>query len=530
MYILIIINTILIGLNTFPSISNISIFEIIFKLITWLTIIVLILKNIIVIICKVQVSIKHGIKHLFSFLFLIELFIIMLVLFYGYESNMTFILLIKMFKISEYFGDTDNYSPINILKRTFTNKKEELIITISFSTGLLILCSFIIYFIEVSEQPEVFNNIVPSFNWTFGVLTGYASIDFNPVTPLGNVFYIIMKVLGILIVGLPLGIITGSFISEIEASKENEILKTKSNTIINAFRFEQKITLRKLVDSLKLPSSRKFLDIDFAMARLEYTMDDIFQAVRFSSSLRVRSCKKTINSSFEDNLILEYFPVNEMFGSFINRNSSIHIVSTQNCGDMGIGHFSRLIAEALNANYYANEFYSSANLDPNKQINFAVNSSYGEKDLQSAEQSMKEWVYRLKNNIKPSDLVVYFGTCGTNREGDIHILCGGEKKEIFEKIKNPTFSEMDRIISFSDDIKNLMKRFNYKVVGHNEFGNTDKNHLSVSIRQNYRANVVSLYINQSILIYSKLEDYYEIMQLLIDNINKHLLKPYNESK
>ena len=126
MFSLIILNTILIGLHSFHSLSQNETFIFYYDTITIVSIYILLIDYILRLwSCTVKSiyshPIKGRIKFIFSFLPMLEVLVIFSVLFFGTCANLIFLLLIKTFKITEYFDDNNNYSPSVILQRTFLN-------------------------------------------------------------------------------------------------------------------------------------------------------------------------------------------------------------------------------------------------------------------------------------------------------------------------------------------------------------------------------------------------------------------------
>ena len=68
-----------------------------------------------------------------------------------------------------------------------------------------------------------------------------------------------------------------------------------------------------------------------------------------------------------------------------------------------------MVACALNANYYSNEFYSSAAIKEDYRINFANNEDYSSSS-EKITGAFSLWKTTLVENIKKGDLVIYFGT------------------------------------------------------------------------------------------------------------------------
>ena len=519
-WVLIVLNTILLGLSSFSVLSNDPLFSLFYHHVTVVSIWVFSIEYALRLwSCVGKSEQSHSLwtrmRFVLSFSSIVDLIVIFAVVLLGTQANLIFLHLMRVTKVISYLGEDDEYSPVLILKRSFLNKKEELFITIVLSTGLLLLCSCIIFYFESQVQSSKFENITPSITWVFSVLLQVPLVEFTPVTPVGKFFHVLMPIMGIVVVGLPVGIITGSFISEITESKRNKILKENSTIIIKSFQHEQKVSIRRLMNELGLESERKALDLDVAMSRLQSSQKDIFEAVKFSPRLRIRACKQSLESTYEDNLVLEAFPVNTSFGSFIDRGSNIHIVSTQSVGDIGIGHFSRLVASAANANYYSNEFFSTGNLIKETQINFANNELYNTEGPTSG--PLLDWVNILTENIRRGDMVVYLGTASAQREPVFHVLCGGKKGlENFVDIDEPTVDNITLVQDFYSELCTGMKEFDLPVTSHAEFGNTNRMHLSQVLRNNYNANVVTLYVSLKLLQFMSEEIYYKSIRILAD--------------
>ena len=523
-YGIIVLNTILVGLNSFNLFYSNSFFEVFYKVFVTSSIFILLTDYILqlwscVVDPKYSDPIKGRVKYLFSFLSVLHLITFSVFFILGYEYNLIFLLLFRVFNLAKYMGEESEYSPINILKRTFTNKKEELIITTIVILVFLFLGAYVMYYIERPFQPEKLNNIIPSLSWVFGLFVNASLVDFHPVTIMGKIIYVLLIILGVIAVGLPVGILTGSFIEEIEESKKQQNLKTKSNIIIEAFDFEQELRIRKLVKALKLKSERRFLNIQFAMSRLEFSEDDIFDTCRFADDLRIRAVKRTYESKYPDTFVIEYYVKNTSFGAFINRHSNIHIVSHQNAGEFALGHFTRQVAYGIDVNYHSNELYSSANLRRDMRLNFAINKKYhGPKE--EMPPPLREFVDILDDNIKEGDLVISFGVSDSVRKPGYHILFGGEEGNHIRDVENPTINNLDAIEDFYNYMSEKMKEFDLEIVTHNEFSNTNKNHIAQVIRNKYKVNFVTIFIKRKILHFASNEAYYRQIRILADGIKE----------
>jgi voltage-gated potassium channel len=463
------------------------------------------------------------IKYFFNPITLIDSVVVITYYLFGLDLNIIFFRSIRLFNLSQYIGQSTEYSPYNLIKRAIFNKKEELLITLFGSLITLIICSYLIYFVEKNVQPTVLENITPSLKWVFGVLTNSNTIEFNPLTPLGKTLHLFMIILGVLIIGLPLGIITGGFISEIEDTKKNVELSKKAKVLVNAFSREGKLPIRSVVDELKLKHEARWISLDRLSARLQFSPNELYEIIRSSSQLRIRAINKNKEAFVADHLIVEHFPAQNEFGVYLNRKSRIHIIATQNYSDPGIGHFSRLVSESLQANYYSNEYFSSADLTEEKRINFSTNLRYLE-STDNKKDAFLAWKKILYKYIQQNDFVIYMGTAGSNSGADFHLLCGGEKQSLdYGSIKSPTHYNLKIIQEFYHSLNQSFSQINVSVIGHERFGNTDINHCSRAVHQLTGANVITIYVNIAFLQFSDGGTYYKAVRILVDEIQKYFV-------
>ncbi len=110
---------------------------------------------------------------------------------------------------------------LKLLGKVFTNKKEELVITVTIAFILLIMASSIIYFIENKAQPEVFSSIPAVMWWSVGATTRLGVGAMNPVTEIGMVAGSLIALLGLGVFALPAGIIASGLIEEMQNEKKN---------------------------------------------------------------------------------------------------------------------------------------------------------------------------------------------------------------------------------------------------------------------------------------------------------------------
>jgi voltage-gated potassium channel len=111
------------------------------------------------------------------------------------------------------------YYSLNLIKRVFGAKKEELTLTTFIMLLLLVFAASVLYYCEVGTQPEVFKDIPTTFWWAVITLTSVGYGDVTPVTSIGKFFASIIAVLGIGMFALPTGIIGSGFVEEIQKRK-----------------------------------------------------------------------------------------------------------------------------------------------------------------------------------------------------------------------------------------------------------------------------------------------------------------------
>ena len=124
--------------------------------------------------------------------------------------------LLRILKLSRYSAS------LQLVNAVVRDKKEELFITIFMCFVLIILSSALMYNIEHEAQPEAFPDIISTFWWAIATLTTVGYGDVYPITGLGKLISGVIALLGIGLVALPTGILSGSFIEKINEAKTQE--------------------------------------------------------------------------------------------------------------------------------------------------------------------------------------------------------------------------------------------------------------------------------------------------------------------
>ena len=435
---------------------------------------------------------------------------------YGFIRIIRILRLFRLMKFGRYMKSQ------NLVVNAIKNKGKELILSMQVVVFLTVILSAILYHIENSVQPENFGDIIDAFVWSIskfiGGVGGYG--DFEPITFWGQVMATIVGLLGIALFAVPAGIIGAGFVEEIEAIKTDEDLKEKNKRLLDAFDFEH---LGGYVRSKKATGlehiRRKFLSIAQAEIRLLLTKQDL-QEIAYNGKgvkLRIKDLREHI----------EVFDENAIYGTFNNKNSEITIISTASETEPFMGHFTYAVSEYLNANYISSEIVHPMSFNPNFQINLLINGGY-----LSDDEPENKIFNAFKNDtlmaVKEKSTVVYF-LCSNSANGSFHILNGGEKGENEFTQKQSTFKDLEKLEKFYTSFKDSLVENDqseeklYSIVNkHLYYGNNNKLGFQWMLKENKNANIVLIYLSPKILK-AKPAEYYPIIKILGDNINKHLL-------
>ncbi len=126
---------------------------------------------------------------------------------------------LRILKINRY-NDS-----LNLIWAVIKEKRAELAVTGFITFLILLLASFIMYYVEGEKQPEQFPNILASFWWATATLTTVGYGDIYPITGLGKMISGLIAILGIGLVALPTGLIGAGFMSKIESKKKTDNIK-----------------------------------------------------------------------------------------------------------------------------------------------------------------------------------------------------------------------------------------------------------------------------------------------------------------
>lgn len=154
--------------------------------------------------------------------------------------------LFLIFKLAHYSR------ALRLIAKVISAKKNELGITILSTLILMLISSSLMYEIEKDYQPEQFDNIWSSFWWAVSSLTTIGYGDIVPISPMGRVLASISALFGVGLVAIPTGIISASFLQEVNKEKQKKDNKYKRN-----FNFRKQIRKPKKMQSKISIAKRK---------------------------------------------------------------------------------------------------------------------------------------------------------------------------------------------------------------------------------------------------------------------------------
>ncbi|MEI6090621.1 MAG: ion transporter [bacterium] len=468
------------------------------------------------------------IKYCFSFYGFIDI-----IATYSYYLTFIFVIpigiintlkLLRVLRIFRFFKST------NLFVAAIKSKKNELVISFQLLAIITFILGMLLYFVESSSQKSIYTNPFVSIFWSFaqyiGDPGGYG--DFKPITVLGKIIASMVGLLGIAIFAIPAGIIGSGFIEKIEERKIEDDLEETRRQIRKRFR-------KGPSASLKIQVEPKFQTITWLEVKLCQSKEQLMDAIRNAPDLRIQFSKTSINSRLFDLNIVEKFICNRHYGTYIARDSNVTIINPTGLGEQMISHFTRTLAEYINANYISNEKFQPKHPDDCYDISFSTNAFY-EKDTISDHQGLSLFCGDIiKSCDDENHWAIIIETSSSKRTNQIHFCFGGkEGNSNFEQVETPSINEVyygsfKEFLSESKSVIETEIKFVIEsaertipmIVGtHESFGGTSKNTNASWVRRNTRSNVIRIFVSIALVAYSSEFVYRNTIKILGDQIKK----------
>ena len=385
----------------------------------------------------------------------------------------------------------------NILSRAISSKKREMIVSLQFLSIVTLILSFILFFVEHEAQPEVYNNGWISVVWAFAQYIGDPGnfADTPPITFVGRIIATIIGILGIAIFAVPAGLI-GSAFSDVMAEdtkeaelkenvqKINEYMLVKSIQRVNVFWPAQNLSLGDVKMSLGLSE------------------EEVIKAVTSSSNLRLKNLAAAINQGPKnDMIVVNQFHLNNEYGCYINRKSSVTIVNPLGPGENGLSFFDWHLAQLGGFNYVANEKFSRMHSNPNMRCNL-----YTITEDSKSHPYFQKYIDDITLNRDEKDWIVIVAgeQIVKNSPYDFHFELGGEKGETSFDFPEPIPNDMEKVKQLFDDFsRTLEETCGLKTDCHQVQPKVGKQNISRYLKTKTEANVLLIAVSYDLMIFNK---------------------------
>ena len=167
-------------------------------------------------------------RYIFSFMGIIDLCAILpFYLPFIVNLDLRVLRIIRLFRLLRVLKLTRYNTSLRLIVRVLNKEKGKLYITILFMGTLILLASTVMYYAENIAQPDKFPSIPATLWWAAATLTTVGYGDVYPVTALGKLLGGIIAIMGIGLIALPSGIISGGLVELINEAKAKKEKKSK---------------------------------------------------------------------------------------------------------------------------------------------------------------------------------------------------------------------------------------------------------------------------------------------------------------
>ena len=390
--------------------------------------------------------------------------------------------LLRMLRIFRYM------KAFSVLHRAFEAKKEEFYVSLQFLFNITLLLSFVLFFVEHEAQPEVYSNGWKSVLWAFAQYIGDPGgfADTPPITFVGRVIACIIGVLGIAIFAVPAGLI-GSAFSEV---MEKDDRKSKSKGWAKRLRLAFE---RKSDRPTGYQRAPRYVSIMEIMARIGLKEDEIINAVASDPHFRIINVASThpLEDNAEDQLAVEHFAINTVYGQCIDRHSPVTIFSPSNIDDPVVGWWSYYLAKIGGFNYVSRELgetrpYRSFYL-------YKEDGTPGRKecmaDLNRLADSENKWLFTI---------MAASGRTEPAYPTQLHFTYGAKEGDETYNDPNITLNDVATFDALYKDFAALMESKYHLLVDHQRY-HSDSNPAYTARRLDHKVNAVCLRIAWSVL-------------------------------
>ena len=117
--------------------------------------------------------------------------------------------LLRVVRIFHLFRINSQYDSFNVIKSVLYNKRNQIFSSVFIIVILMLASSLGIYSVEHEAQPDVYENAFSGIWWSVSAMLTVGYGDIYPVTVIGQFMAILIAFLGVGVVAIPTGIISG---------------------------------------------------------------------------------------------------------------------------------------------------------------------------------------------------------------------------------------------------------------------------------------------------------------------------------
>jgi voltage-gated potassium channel len=137
--------------------------------------------------------------------------------------DLRFLRLFRLIRFFRFFKLARYLNASKIIRRVFTSKKEELVLSFVITLFLIVISASVMYFIEHDAQPDKFSSIPETMWWSVATLTTVGYGDVYPITITGKILASFISILGIGMFALPAGILASGFSEEFKNTRQKRM-------------------------------------------------------------------------------------------------------------------------------------------------------------------------------------------------------------------------------------------------------------------------------------------------------------------
>ncbi len=166
--------------------------------------------------------------------------------------HLAFLKTLRLLRLARILKIGRHSKSVRSLAKVIISKQEELFVTLSIISFLLIIASSLMFFAEHDAQPEAFSSIPAAMWWGVVTLTTVGYGDIYPVTLTGKLLGASLACFGIGVFVLPAGIVASSFAAEVSKDEIPANIDREFRGEVNTNEQPSQLTLQQIRAEAKL--------------------------------------------------------------------------------------------------------------------------------------------------------------------------------------------------------------------------------------------------------------------------------------